>query len=54
MTRTGRWGDPQRLTDAKTLNGHARVAAMNHGESLAVWSEKAGPYAFEITARTRP
>lgn len=53
MTSTGKWRASERLTSAKTVDGHARLAAMNHGEALAVWSAKAGPYAFQITARTR-
>ncbi|HQR27292.1 MAG TPA: hypothetical protein PLP61_09660 [Nocardioides sp.] len=52
MTPAGKWRAPQRLTSTKTVDGHARLAAMNHGEALAVWSAKAGPYAFRVTART--
>lgn len=53
MTRTGHWRAPTRLSSARTLDGHARLAAMDNGDALAVWSQKAGSSTFAITARTR-
>jgi hypothetical protein len=54
MSVNGHWRAAVRLSGGQTINGHARLAAMNHGASLAVWAEQIGPSAFEIIARTRP
>lgn len=54
MSVSGQWRAAVRLSGGQTINGHARLAAMNGGVALAVWAEQAGSLAFEITARTRP
>lgn len=51
MSRTGRWSGPERLTTAQTVDGHARRAAMNHGDVLTVWTRRVGDLDYAIVAR---